>query len=86
MGLRAASLPQAPVLLALVNIVSLIVLISVILSWFPGARDNPMARGFLGMTDPVFDKIRQVVPPVGGLDLSPMIVILGLQMLKAVLR
>ena len=79
-------MPQAPVLLALVNVVSLIVFISVILSWFPGARDNPMARGILGMTDPVFDKIRQVVPPVGGLDLSPMILILGLQLLKAVLR
>jgi YggT family protein len=74
------------VLLALVNIVSLIVLVSVILSWFPGARDNPMARGILSMTDPVFDKIRQVVPPVGGLDLSPMIVILGLQLLKAILH
>jgi YggT family protein len=74
------------VILALVNIVSLIVFISVILSWFPGARDNPMARGILGMTDPVFDKIRQFVPPVGGLDLSPMLVILGLQLLKAILR
>ena len=73
-------------LLALVNIVSLIVFISVILSWFPGARANAVARGFLNMTDPIFEKIRQFVPPVGGLDLSPMIVILGLQILKAILR
>lgn len=73
-------------LLALVNVVSLIVLISVILSWFPGARENPMARGILNMTDPIFDKIRQFVPPVGGLDLSPMIVIFALQILKAILR
>jgi YggT family protein len=30
------------------------------------------------LTDPVFRLVRRVIPPIGGLDLSPMIVLLAL--------
>jgi YggT family protein len=61
----------------------------IILSWFPLAPDSPMATvfGFLySITEPVLGPIRRVIPPLGmggmGLDLSPLIVIFGIQILQ----
>ncbi|MEY2478737.1 MAG: YggT family protein [Actinomycetota bacterium] len=59
----------------------------IILSWFPLAPDSPFATIFsflYTITEPLLGPIRRVLPPVGmggmGLDLSPMIVIFGLQL------
>jgi YggT family protein len=73
-------------LVALVNLYSFVVLASVLLSWFPAARDNPLARFIESATEPVFERIRRVIPPAGGFDLSPMLVLFALQMLRRVLR
>jgi YggT family protein len=70
---------------ALISVYSLIVLASVALSWFPQARDNPLARYVEAATEPVFARIRQVVPPLGGFDLSPMILLFALQVLRRIL-
>ena len=60
----------------------------IILSWFPISAGSAMARIFevlYTVTEPVLGPIRRVVPPVGlggmGLDLSPIIVIFGVQIL-----
>ncbi len=34
------------------------------------------------LTEPVYRRIRQFLPPLGGLDLSPVIIILGLMFLR----
>jgi YggT family protein len=34
------------------------------------------------VTEPVFEKIRQVIPPLGGLDLSPMVLLIGLRLVR----
>lgn len=60
----------------------------IILSWFPISPDSPFASIFsflYTITEPLLGPIRRVLPPVGmggmGLDLSPIIVILGLQLI-----
>lgn len=60
----------------------------IILSWFPIAPDSPMAQVFsflYAITEPVLGPVRRLLPPVGvggmGLDLSPIIVTLGLRLL-----
>jgi YggT family protein len=70
------------VLAQIVEIYSLVVLVSVIGSWIQLSPDNPVGRFVYGLTEPVFERIRQVVPPVGGMDLSPMVLLIGLQMLQ----
>ena len=64
------------------------VIARILLSWFPISPESPFATifGFLySITEPVLGPIRRLLPPVGmggmGLDLSPIIVILGLQLL-----
>jgi YggT family protein len=51
----------------------------VILSWFGDRSGNPMAELLGDLVEPVLRPVRRVLPPIGGLDLSPLIVILLLQ-------
>jgi YggT family protein len=67
----------------------IVIFARIILSWFPLAPDSVMATvfGFLySITEPVLGPIRRVIPPLGmggmGLDLSPLIVIFGIQILQ----
>ena len=69
----------------LISLYSFVVLIAVVLSWIPAARGTQFARMIEAVTEPVFQRIRRVVPPVGGFDMSPLIVMFGLQVLRRVL-
>lgn len=57
----------------------------VILSWFPLQPGGALAQIFsflYTVTEPVLGPVRRVVPPIGGgLDLSPLIVLLGIQII-----
>lgn len=61
-----------------------IVVISACLSWVNPDPYNPIVRFLRAMTEPVFYRIRRWLPfvVVGGFDLSPIVVILGIQFLK----
>lgn len=54
-----------------------------IISWVNADPYNPIVRFLIQTTDPVLEKIRRYVPPMGGLDLSPMILILALVFLQS---
>ena len=66
----------------LIDFYSLVVLAAVILSWVPVDRRNPLAMIVRRLTDPVLAPIQRVLPPIGGLDLSPMVLLFALQALK----
>jgi YggT family protein len=60
----------------------------IILSWFPTSPGSALAgvSDFLRrITDPVLEPLRRVIPPLGGggiaIDLSPIIVLLVIQLL-----
>ena len=63
-----------------------IVIISALLSWVNPDPYNPIVRFLRGVTEPVFYKIRSWIPfaVVGGFDLSPIVVILAIQVAKIV--
>ena len=69
----------------LISLYSFVVLVAVVLSWIPAARNNQFARLVEAVTEPVFQRVRRLVPPMGGFDMSPMIVMIGLQVLRRVL-
>lgn len=72
-------------LVRLIDLYSLIVLAAVILSWIPVDRRNPLVMIVHGLTEPLLAPIRSVLPPMGGLDFSPMLLLIGLQILKGLL-
>lgn len=63
-----------------------IVIISALLSWVNPDPYNPIVRFLRGVTEPVFYKVRSWIPfaVVGGFDLSPIVVILAIQVCKIV--
>jgi YggT family protein len=69
------------------NLYLIAIFARIVLSWFPISPDSPFASVFsflYTITEPVLGPIRRLLPPMGvggmGLDLSPIIVILGLQL------
>lgn len=57
------------------------ILIQVVLSWVNPYQHHPLQTVLYSLTEPIMRPIRQVLPPIGGLDLSPMAAILLLYVL-----
>ena len=74
-----------PLLARLIDLYSLVVLVAVILSWVPLDRRNPLVTITHALTEPVLAPIRRVIPPMAGLDLSAMVLLIALQILKGLL-
>lgn len=58
-----------------------IIFIRAILSWFSQGA-NPMELVMHQLTEPLLRPIRRIIPPIGGLDLSVLVVLLGIQFLR----
>lgn len=58
------------------------VIIRVVLSWIQYDPYNPIVRFLNEITEPVLGRIRQMVPVLGGFDISPMILIFALYILE----
>ena len=70
-------------LVALLLTVFLIaVIIKVILSWVSPGHYNPVIGLIDRLAEPVMKPIRKIIPPIGGLDLSPLFATLVLLVLK----
>lgn len=74
------------VLYALLRLVALVLwfytagaFIYVIMSWFGDRGRNPLGSILAEIIEPILRPARRLLPPIGGLDLSPLIVILLLQ-------
>ena len=77
---------SVPELIGLViNVFLFAILIQVILSWINPGGYNPLASLIQGLTEPLLRPARKLIPPIGGLDLSPMVVMIGLVLLKMLL-
>jgi len=74
----------ASLLVRLIDAYSLVVIASALLSWIPGAANNPVGRFLHALTEPVYSIIHRVLDPAktGGIDLSPIIVLVALQFLR----
>ena len=74
----------------IVEILTWIVIIDVILTFFPTVdRRSPFVRFIRGITEPMYRPVRRLIPTVRlgdvGLDLSPIVVILGIQLIGSLL-
>ena len=61
------------------------IFIRVIGSWFGAGRYNPLMRTFYFLTDWIVEPIRRRIPPMGMIDLSPIIAYFGIQFLVTAL-
>ena len=64
-----------------------LILIRVLITWIPNLDPfNPIVRLLRQATDPILEPARRIIPPIGGMDISPIVVILTLQGLQMLLR
>jgi YggT family protein len=56
-----------------------------VISWVNADPYNPIVRFLVQVTDPILFRIRRYVPSMGGIDLSPMILILAIVFLQSFL-
>ena len=56
-----------------------------ILSWVNPGAYNPASALLYSLTEPMLRPARRLIPPIGGLDLSPMLVMIGLYLLEMLL-
>jgi YggT family protein len=90
---------RPPAMIALLNFISYlitlyiyVIIAAVVLSWLIGFGimnlRNPMVRSFYNLlqavTEPVMAPIRRILPDLGAIDISPLIVLLLLQFVQQV--
>jgi YggT family protein len=63
------------------NAYSLVILLAVLASWLKLPPEHPLVRVTSALTEPVLAPIRRVLPSVGGLDFSPMVLLFGVRLL-----
>jgi len=68
-----------------VNLYTFSLVIQALLSWFGPGVSNPAANILWSLNEPLLRPVRRWVKPQAGLDLSPMIVILGLMVVRGLL-
>ena len=56
-----------------------------ILSWFDRTGQNPLSRVLIQITEPIVSPIRQIMPRTGFIDLSPMIAIFAIIIVRQML-
>lgn len=61
------------------------IIIRILLSWVRVEALYPVVRVLEQITEPILAPARRIIPPMGGLDLSPIIVLVLLQLLESLL-
>ncbi|NOY63606.1 MAG: YggT family protein [Gammaproteobacteria bacterium] len=66
----------------LLNVFLIAIIIQVILSWVGPGAHNPMTSLLYTLTTPVLRPAQRIIPAIGGFDLSPIVALLAIQLLK----
>jgi len=72
-----------PIILLILNVYYFTILAYILMSWFPGARQTRFYGQLAMVVEPYLSRFRSVIPPIGGLDLSPL---LGFLLLSGAIR
>ena len=70
------------IILLMINVFIFAIFVQVILSWISPGTYNPVNALLNSLTSPVLGPIQRIIPPVSGMDLSPLFALIGLQVLK----
>lgn len=65
-----------------INVFMFAIVIQVILSWVNPGSYNPVTALLYSITSPIMRPIQRLIPTISGIDLSPLVAIIGLQVLR----
>lgn len=66
----------------LLNVFLVTIFVQVILSWVSPGQYNPVISLLYSLNYPLLGPAQRLIPPIGGIDLSPIVVIIGIQLAK----
>lgn len=69
----------------LVQILAFAIFARAILSWFPIDRSGPVFDALNAITDPILEPLRRIIPPIGMIDISPMVAMITLLIIGSAL-
>ena len=77
----------ASILQIIINIYSVVIIISVVISWVNADPYNPFVRVLRNLTEPIYYRMRKWLPKlvIGKMDLSPFVLLLALQLVNGIL-
>ncbi len=70
----------------ILQIFAYLIIARALTSWFPNARQYAIVQLLYQITDPVMVPASRIIPRIGMIDLSPMIVFIVLRVVAAQLR
>ncbi|MBD8003949.1 YggT family protein [Bacillus norwichensis] len=71
------------IVVQLISLYSWALIIYILMSWFPNARESSIGQ-FLGrICEPYLEPFRRIVPPLGMIDISPIVAFLVLKLATA---
>ncbi len=74
----------------LLELATLVVIAAVVVSWLVAFgilnMSNPTVRQLVraldAITEPMFRQVRRIIPPIGGLDISPVFILIAIYVLQ----
>lgn len=76
---------MAELILLITQLYVFVLLARVLMSWVQIDPYSPVAQALYQLTEPVLAPIRNVLPPVSGFDFSPIVAMIGIQVLGQLL-
>ena len=74
------------VLIQTIQIYNFLLIIRILLTWFPNLDStNPIISNLYAITDPYLNIFRGVIPPIGGIDLSPILAFISLNLIQSLI-
>ena len=74
------------VLVQTLSIYSFLLIIRVLLTWFPGIDwSNGLLSALTTITDPYLNIFRGIIPPIGGLDISSILAFILLNVIQSLI-
>ncbi len=75
--------PLGQIIGPLLQLLALAVLVRALLSWFIRDPYNPIVQILNAITEPILQPLRQIIPRMGMMDLSPLVAIIVLQVIAS---
>lgn len=68
------------------QVLALLIIVRALLTWIPSVDyGHPVLRTIVRVTDPILLPIRRVVPPLGGIDVTPIVALILIQVARYLL-
>ncbi len=70
----------------MINVFFYAILVQALISWINPHGHNPIAQVLVSVTAPVLRPVQKFIPPLGGMDISPLFAMIGLKVIEMLIN